>query len=118
METGLVAPGCGVCLGAQHSGAGEFAEVKVIAFYTGRDDKAHISFVKEANRWFPRMAADHGFAYEATTNLGQPEPGLPFSYQGLVFLDTRPELPLSARRSKRICDGPAGGWGFILPSSP
>jgi len=27
---------------------------KVIAFYTGRNDQAHISFVNEANRWFPQ----------------------------------------------------------------
>jgi hypothetical protein len=27
----------------------------VIAFYTGKDGTAHISFVDEANRWFPRI---------------------------------------------------------------
>jgi hypothetical protein len=27
---------------------------KVIAFYTGKSDLAHISFVHEANRWFPQ----------------------------------------------------------------
>ena len=30
---------------------------KVIAFYTARNDQAHISFVHEANKWFPKMAA-------------------------------------------------------------
>jgi hypothetical protein len=34
---------------------------KVIAFYTGKSDKAHISFVREANRWFSGMAAERGF---------------------------------------------------------
>ncbi len=29
---------------------------KVIAFYTERNDLAHISFVHEANKWFPKMA--------------------------------------------------------------
>jgi len=30
---------------------------KVIAFYTAKDDLAHISFVHEANKWFPQMGA-------------------------------------------------------------
>ena len=29
---------------------------KVIAFFTAKQDPAHISFVNEANRWFPEMA--------------------------------------------------------------
>ena len=29
---------------------------KVIAFYTAKNDRAHISFVHEANRWFPKVA--------------------------------------------------------------
>ena len=28
---------------------------KVIAFYTAKNDLAHISFVHEANKWFPQM---------------------------------------------------------------
>jgi len=34
---------------------------KVIAFYTARDDKAHISFVHEANPWFAKMAEKYHF---------------------------------------------------------
>ena len=45
---------------------------KVIAFYTGKNDQAHISFVHEANKWFPEMAAKYHFTYDSTndwTNL-------------------------------------------------
>jgi hypothetical protein len=35
---------------------------KVIAFYTGKDDLAHISFVRAANQWFPKMAEKYDFA--------------------------------------------------------
>ena len=28
---------------------------KVIAFFTAKQEQAHISFVNEANRWFPEM---------------------------------------------------------------
>jgi len=44
---------------------------KVVAFYTGKSDRAHISFVNEAKRWFPEMAAKYNFAFEATTNWSQ-----------------------------------------------
>ncbi len=29
---------------------------RVIAFFTAKEDQAHISFVYEAERWFPEMA--------------------------------------------------------------
>ncbi|WP_369679143.1 hypothetical protein [Siphonobacter sp. BAB-5385] len=32
---------------------------KVIAFYTAKNDPAHISFVHEANRWFAKAAKQH-----------------------------------------------------------
>jgi hypothetical protein len=41
---------------------------KVIAFYTGKADAAHISFVNEAMPWFARMAAEHHFSFESTRN--------------------------------------------------
>jgi hypothetical protein len=44
------------------------ADFRVIAFYTCREDQAHISFVHEANRWFPKMAAAHHFIYDSTNN--------------------------------------------------
>ena len=34
---------------------------RVIAFYTGKNDQAHISFVHEANKWFPEMAEEISF---------------------------------------------------------
>src|SRR5206468_4291482 len=41
---------------------------RVVAFYTGKEDLAHISFVEEANRWFAELARVHGFTYDATTD--------------------------------------------------
>ena len=64
---------------------------KVVAFYTGKDDQAHISFVREANQWFPRMARERGFAYEATTNWAQLNAEFLSNYQLVLFLDTRPD---------------------------
>ncbi len=95
---------------------------RVIAFYTGRSDKAHISFVGEANRWFPRMAAEHGFAYESTTNWGNLNPEYLGQYQVVLFLDTRPEVPAQRDAFRKYMEN-GGGWigfhfaGFALTPS-
>ncbi len=41
---------------------------KVIAFYTAKNDAAHISFVHEANQFFPKMAKKYHFSYDSTNN--------------------------------------------------
>ncbi len=61
---------------------------KVIAFHTGRNDQAHISFVHEANRWFLRVARQHHFSYEATTNWADLNTNFLSRYQVVLFLDT------------------------------
>ena len=85
---------------------------KVIAFYTGRDDLAHISFVHEANEWFPKMAAKYDFTYEATTNWNNLTAEYLSHYQVVLFLDTRPENP-AQRRAFQTYMGNGGAWmGF------
>ena len=77
-----------------HSGAKgqtKAPEFKVIAFYTAKHDQAHISFVNEANRWFPQMAAKYHFRYDTTKNWNNMNVGFLSHYQVVVFLDTRPE---------------------------
>src|SRR4029453_6407634 len=63
----------------------------VLAFYTGRQDLAHISFVQEANRWFPDTARTHDFRYESTTDWSRLNGASLRRYQVVVFLDTRPD---------------------------
>ena len=69
---------------------------KVIAFYTGKADAAHISFVNEAKPWFARMAAEHHFSFESTTNWDNLNLEFLAPYQVVVFLDTRPDSPRPA----------------------
>jgi hypothetical protein len=64
---------------------------RVIAFQTGKNDRAHVSFVKEANRWFPEMAAKNGFSFEATTDWTRLNDETLAKFQVVLFLDTRPE---------------------------
>ena len=63
----------------------------VIAFYTGKNDKAHVSFVHEANKWFPKMAEKYNFSYDSTSNWDNLNTQFLSKYQVVLFLDTRPE---------------------------
>jgi len=95
---------------------------KVIAFYTERDDKAHISFVHEANVWFPAMAKKYNFSYDSTNNWNNMNPEFLSQYQVVIFLDTRPDSP-SQREAFRKYMEKGGAWlgfhfaGFALTPS-
>jgi len=67
------------------------ADFKVIAFYTAKNDKAHISFVHEANKWFSKMSARYHFGYDSTNNWDNLNPVFLSHYQVVIFLDTRPD---------------------------
>ena len=84
----------------------------VIAFYTGKNDKAHMSFVREANQWFPRMAAEHAFAYTSTDDWERMKPDFLTRYQVVVFLDSRPDAPAQRQAFRTFIEN-GGGWiGF------
>jgi hypothetical protein len=85
---------------------------KVIAFYTGKNDLAHISFVHEANKWFPEMAKKYHFAYDSTNNWNNLNAEFLSHYQVVIFLDTRPDDSLQrVAFEKYMQDG--GAWmGF------
>lgn len=65
---------------------------KVIAFYTGKNDQAHVSFVKEANQWFSAISKKEHFTYDSTSNWDRLNAEYLSDYQVVVFLDTRPEV--------------------------
>ena len=95
---------------------------KVIAFYTAKNDQAHISFVHEANRWFPQMAAKYNFTYDSTNNWNNLNDEFLSKYQVVLFLDTRPDsLPQRQAFQKYMERG--GAWmgfhfaGFALTPS-
>jgi hypothetical protein len=95
---------------------------KVLAFYTGRSDQAHISFVKEANRWFPIKAEENNFSYTSTTNWAELNSDVLRQYQVVVFLDTRPETAAQREAFKSYMEH-GGAWmgfhfaGFALTPS-
>jgi hypothetical protein len=85
---------------------------RVIAFYTARNDKAHISFVHEANSWFPRMAAKYHFAYDSTSNWNNMNAAFLSRYQVVIFLDTRPDVPAQRLAFQKYMENGGGWMGF------
>lgn len=95
---------------------------RVIAFYTAKDDAAHISFVYEANNWFQAISKQYNFIYNSTTNWKNLNIEFLQQYQVVLFLDTRPEDPLQRQAFEQYMkDG--GCWmgfhfaGFALTPS-
>src|SRR5690348_2688131 len=63
---------------------------KVLAFYNGTWDDAHIDFDAEARDWFPRLGAANGFTWEATTDWSRLSPSGLAGYKVIMFLDDGP----------------------------
>jgi len=95
---------------------------KVIAFFTAKLDQAHISFVHEANQWFPQQAAKYNFSYDTTSDWSNLNSDFLSRYQVVVFLDTRPEDP-EQRAAFQTYMEHGGAWmgfhfaGFALTPS-
>lgn len=96
--------------GAQKTSAA--APFNVLAFYNGTWDDAHISFVKEANTWFPQQAAANNFSYTATNNWEQLTSITKDQYQVVIFLDDAPKTAAQRSGFERYMRG-GGAWlGF------
>ncbi|MBC7409263.1 MAG: ThuA domain-containing protein [Arcicella sp.] len=100
----------------------KYIPFKVIAFYTAKNDKGHISFVHEANKWFSKMAQQHEFEYDSTDNWNNLNKAFLTSYQVVLFLDTRPEEMAQRAAFQKYMEG-GGSWigfhfaGFALSQS-
>ena len=95
---------------------------KVIAFYTAKNDPAHISFVHEANNWFSKAAGRYHFTYDSTNNWNDLNSDFLSRYQVVLFLDTRPDDPVQRQAFQFYMDH-GGAWmgfhfsGFALTPS-
>ncbi|WP_084556960.1 ThuA domain-containing protein [Hamadaea tsunoensis] len=69
---------------------------KVLAFYNGTYDAAHIDFDKEAKVWFPQTGAQYGFSWEATTDWSRLNATELANYKVIMFLD---DLPPAGQRA-------------------
>ncbi|HTI90017.1 MAG TPA: ThuA domain-containing protein [Puia sp.] len=85
---------------------------RVIAFYTAKNDLAHISFVHEANRWFPEMAKKYHFIYDSTNDWTKMTEDFLSRYQVVLFLDTRPEDSAQRLAFQHYMEHGGGWMGF------
>jgi hypothetical protein len=109
----LLLIGCLGWLAAARAHADDLApKFSVIAFQTGTHDLAHVSFVREANRWFPEAAKKYHFAYESTNDWNKLNEALLAHFQVVVFLDTRPEDPAQRAAFRRYMDQGGAWMGF------
>ena len=98
-----------VCSGMEKKVTPEF---KVVAFYTAKNDKAHISFVHEANRWFAEIASRYNFTYDSTNNWNNMNTEFLSKYQVVIFLDTRPDSAAQRTAFREYMEN-GGAWiGF------
>ncbi|WP_243416241.1 ThuA domain-containing protein [Flavobacterium sp. HTF] len=101
-----------VCFSGYSQKSNNKAKFKVIAFYTAKNDQAHISFVHEANKWFPKMAKENHFIYDSTSNWNNLNAKFLANYQVVLFLDTRPENADQREAFEKYMKNGGGFMGF------
>ncbi|MET8147921.1 RICIN domain-containing protein [Actinoplanes sp. NPDC049668] len=106
----LTAGSAGIAV-TSDAAAAAAAPFKVLAFYNGTWDAAHIDFDSEARDWFPRAGAQHGFTWEATTDWSRLNAGELAQYKVIMFLDDAPPANRRAAFQQYMQNG--GAWmGF------
>jgi len=85
---------------------------KVIAFYTAKNDQAHISFVHEANQWFSEISAKQRFSYVSTNDWSKLNSDTLSHYQVVIFLDTRPDVPDQRMAFQKYMENGGAFMGF------
>jgi hypothetical protein len=82
-----------LCLVTSFTASAQKKPSRVIAFFTAKNDLAHISFVHEANRWFDSLCRKNNMIYDSTNDWSRLTSLSDERYSLVLFLDTRPELP-------------------------
>ncbi|MBS1746831.1 MAG: ThuA domain-containing protein [Bacteroidetes bacterium] len=85
---------------------------KVIAFYTAKEDLAHISFVHNANNWFSILAKQYNFKYDSTNDWHNLNENFLNQYQIVIFLDSRPDDSLQRIAFKNYMRHGGAWMGF------
>ena len=90
----------------------KLTDFKVVAFYTGKNDQAHVSFVHEANQWFSKISAKNHFSYESTNDWTRLNADTLSKYQVVIFLDTRPDEPKQRQAFQEYMENGGAFMGF------
>jgi uncharacterized protein len=85
---------------------------RVVAFHDGEKDQAHISFVREADKWFSEMATKYKFNYESTGDWNNLNPDFLSHYNVVIFLDARPDSTLQRTAFRQYMENGGSWMGF------
>jgi len=103
---------CVIAVSSFFCNKAEGADFNVVAFSTAVNDVGHVSFVNEANIWFPQIASEYNFSFVSTTNWNNLNDEYLRDVQVVLFLDTRPENANQRTAFERYMRN-GGGWlGF------
>jgi hypothetical protein len=111
-----------VLLSAAASAQQQSPQFNVIGFYTAKHDAAHISYVREANRFFAKAATKCNFRYDSTNDWSNLNVLFLANYQVVLFLDTRPDSAAQREAFQKYMEQ-GGAWmgfhfaGFALTPS-
>jgi uncharacterized protein len=99
-----------LCDAAAAGGLGECKPIEVLAIYTlNNPDLAHVSYVTEANEWFPSVAAANHFTYQATTDWEILKTVTPAVGRVVLFLDDKPDDATQRAAFEAYMEG-GGAW--------
>lgn len=90
----------------------EVCAFKAVAFYTGINDQAHVSFVNEANNWFAAGAETYNYFYESTNDWSKLNDEFLADCDIVLFLDTRPEDASQRAAFERYMQAGGAWMGF------
>lgn len=84
----------------------------VIAFFSNYHDLAHVSFVRDARKFFSDEAKEYNFTFDSTKDWNNLNARFLAKYQVILFLDSRPEKPEQRKAFEEYMKN-GGGWlGF------
>jgi hypothetical protein len=85
---------------------------KVLAFYSGTYDAAHISFENEARPWFQQQAEANGYSFSATDDWDQLSSITTSQAQVVMFLDDQPQSQAQFQGFQRYMESGGAFFGF------
>jgi type 1 glutamine amidotransferase len=88
------------------------APFRVLAFWSGTWDAAHISFAHEANTWFAQQAGANGYTYSQTNDWNRLTSLTPAQATVVLFLDDQPQSAAQFQGFQRYMESGGGFFGF------
>ena len=94
------------------SATAQTPKFKVVAFYNGTYDAAHINFVHEAIPWFTNLGTQYGFSFTATNNWDNLNANFLKDVQVVFFLDDAPYSAAQRSAFQTYMENGGGWMGF------